>query len=333
MTMRWLSPLMLLAAAVPQAQAKARPVDPAVVHANAAQSDGIGYRQGWYGSGKDRIHYVEAGRGPLVILYHGFPSFWYSWFDQMEELKTHYRVVAVDAPGANLSAKPDDLARFRVAALARQLDGLARHLAGKKRFTLVGHDWGAALAYAYAQAYPHRLKGVAGISAPPYNLFLSLAQNDSEQQARSGYMQSFRNITLADIEARGIATRIYESSYQKLVKSGAITDKEAELFRAAVANPAAINGGMNWYRANIPPFATISDADYWPEKQLRLPMPSLLIWGNDDRTFVPVFIDHFAQAVPHAEIKRIDGVNHWATMEPDKTTTATLAAFVNRVNQ
>jgi pimeloyl-ACP methyl ester carboxylesterase len=331
--MRWLIPLLLLSTAVPQAQAKADTIDPAVVHANATQAGGIGYRQGWYGSGDNRIHYVETGRGPLVILYHGFPSFWYSWFDQMEVLKTRYRVVAVDAPGANLSAKPNDLDRFRVAALAKQLDGLARHLAGKKRFTLVGHDWGAALAYAYAQAYPHRLNGVVGISAPPYNLFLSLAQNDAEQQARSGYMQSFRSLTLAEIEARGIATRIYESGYGKLIKSGAISEKEADLFRAAVANPTAINGGMNWYRANIPPFAVISDAHYWPEKQLRLNMPTLLIWGNDDRTFVPAFIDHFAKDVPHAEIKRIDGVNHWATMEADATTTATLAAFVDRVNR
>lgn len=324
---------MLIFTAVPYGHAKAGQIDPAVVHANATQTDGIGYRQGWYGNGENRIHYVEAGRGPLVILYHGFPSFWYSWFDQMEVLKTRYRVVAVDAPGANLSAKPANLKWFRVSNLARQLDGLAKHLAGKKRFTLVGHDWGAALAYAYAQSYPHRLKGVAGISAPPYNLFMSLAQNNAEQQARSGYMQSFRNLTLADIEARGIALQIYKSSYQKLIDSGAITDKEVELFRAAVANPAAINGGMNWYRANIPPFAAISDADYWPEKQLRLPMPSLLIWGNNDRTFVPVFIDQFAQAVPHAEIKQIDGVNHWATMEPNKTTTTTLVAFVDRVNR
>jgi epoxide hydrolase 4 len=143
---------------------QAEPADPAVAHANSISTGAIGYREGYYGSGDTRLHYVEAGRGPLVILYHGFPSFWYSWFDQMEVLKTRYRVVAVDGLGANLSGKPADLAPYRVEALAKQLDGLARHLNGKRRFTLVGHDWGAALAFAYAQAYPARRSTCSSIS-------------------------------------------------------------------------------------------------------------------------------------------------------------------------
>jgi epoxide hydrolase 4 len=324
--------LALVAIVALYAPANARlPVDPAVTHANSIRSGPIAYREGWYGTGDTRLHYVEAGRGPLVMLYHGFPSFWYSWFDQMEALKGRYRVVAVDGLGANLSGKPADLAPYRVAALAKQLDELARHLNGKRRFTLVGHDWGAALAFAYAQAYPQRLHGVVGISAPPFNLFLDTVANDPDQQARSGYMQRFRALTLSGIKTDGLAPRIFTSSYQSLIASGALTAAEAELFRAVLSDPATIDGGMNWYRANVPPFAEISERDYWPARQLELKMPALLIWGNGDQTFVTATLDRFQAAVPRAQVVRIEGVNHWATMEADPGTTKALVAFLERV--
>lgn len=330
--MRLIPALLAIAALIIPATAVSREIpDPAVTHANSIRSGPIAYREGYYGSGDTRLHYVEAGRGPLIILYHGFPSFWYSWFDQMEALKGQYRVVAVDGLGANLSGKPGDLAPYRVAALAKQLDGLAQHLNGKRRFTLVGHDWGAALAFAYAQKYPNRLRGVAGISAPPFNLFLDLVANDPEQQVRSAYMPRFRALTLGDIKARGLAPTIFQASYQSLIASGALTSAEAELFRAVLSDPVTIDGGMMWYRANVPPFAEIGEDDYWPARAVKLPMPALLVWGNADKTFVSGFIDQFQAAVPHAQVVRIDGVNHWATMEADPGMTKALVAFMEWV--
>jgi epoxide hydrolase 4 len=329
--MRFLTTLAALVLTTMPALAAPSQSDPAVAHANSIKTGPIGYKQGWYGRGDTRLHYVETGRGPLVILYHGFPSFWYSWFDQMELLKTRYRVVAVDGLGANLSAKPERLGPYHVAALAQQLDGLARHLNGKRKFTLVGHDWGSALAFAYAQAYPQRVNGVAGLSAPPYNLFLDLVRADAGQQARSGYMQNFRSLTLADIKTRNTPAQLFAVGYSGLIQSGAITAAEAELFRYALADPAAINGGMNWYRANVPPFAQISEKDYWPARDVNLPMPTLLIWGNADQTFVPAFLDRFQSAVPHAQVVRIDGMGHWASMENFPSANDALVAFVDRV--
>jgi pimeloyl-ACP methyl ester carboxylesterase len=307
--------------------------DPAVALANAQARGPQRYRQGWFGRGDTRLHYVEVGSGPLVILYHGFPSFWYCWFDQMEALKARYRVVAVDGLGANLSAKPEALESYRVPALAAQLDALARHLNGKRRFTLAGHDWGAALAFAFAQAYPARLRGVAGFSAPPFNQFLDLVRYDAAQQARSAYMQRFRALTLADIRARDVPSAIFAQAYGALIASGALSEAEAELFRKALADPAAIHGGMNWYRANIPPFAEISDSDYWPARGTNLTVPALLVWGNDDQTFTPSFLNLFEALEPRPQLVRIDGMNHWTTMESGTEATDALTAFVDRVNR
>ena len=289
--------------------------DPAVAYANTHRQGSIAYKEGWFGKGDTKIHYVEAGRGPLVILYHGFPSFWYCWFDQMELLKSRYRVVAVDALGAGLSAKPEVKEPYRIDRLATQLDGLARHLNGRKRFTLIGHDWGAALSFAYAQAYPDRLNAVIGMSAPPYNLFVDLVRTNPEQQARSQYMQRFRALTLESITNSGLAERIWQQSYKGLLDSGSLSVEEGALFGAAVGNPLAINGGMNWYRANLAAFADLGPTQNWPPSDPQISVPAMLIWGNVDKTFVEEFLDQIKRKAPSITIARIDGVGHWTSME------------------
>jgi pimeloyl-ACP methyl ester carboxylesterase len=312
----------------------ARPpvADPAVVHANRSSAGGAAYREGYFGKGDHRLHYVEAGKGPLVLLYHGFPSFWYSWFDQMEALKGRYRVVAVDALGAGRSAKPASLQAYRIDRLAAQLDGLARHLAGSRRFVLVGHDWGAALAFAYAQANPHRLRGVIGMSAPPYNLFLDLVATNQEQQARSTYMQLFRKLDLRAIEAGAVPDRIWRQSYRGLVESKSITAEETELFRTALADPAAINGGMNWYRANIPPFDKITPTDRWPAANPPISVPSLLLWGDEDKTFVADFLPLMTSYAPGGRVAQLAGVAHWSSMQRPELANQAIVAFLDTLN-
>jgi epoxide hydrolase 4 len=310
------------------ANVRAENIDPAVAYANENRSGPIGYTEGYFGKGETRLHYVEAGKGPLIILYHGFPSFWYSWFDQMEALKGRYRVVAVDGLGAGLSAKPEGLEPYRVGRLAAQIDALARHLNGRKRFTLIGHDWGAALAFAYAQAYPKRLSAVVGMSAPPYNQFLDLVPTSAEQQKRSQYMQWFRTVTLDDIKDRKLTEQIWQVSYGSLIARGDITAEEGEVFRRALSDPLAINGGMNWYRANMPPVNEISPATYWPVSNTAIRVPALLIWGDADGTFVPEFLDEIEGYAPKIEIARLPGINHWTSIERPQAANVAIERFL-----
>ena len=302
--------------------------DPAVVHANNIRNGAIAYKEGYYGTGDARLHYVEAGKGPLIVMYHGFPSFWYSYFDQMEVLKTHYRVVAVDALGAGRSAKPLSIDAYRIDLLAAQVDKLARHLNGGERFTLIGHDWGAALAFAYAQGYPDRLNAVIGISAPPFNLFLHLVGNNADQQSRSQYMQLFRTLTLADLSKPGTTERIWQQTYGGLIAGGHLSPKETKFFRHALTDPEAINGGMNWYRANIPPFDHIGPAHYWPQANPKIKVPALLIWGEADRTFVNDFIAKMPEYADDFNVVTLPKINHWATMESPEMATQAIETFL-----
>ncbi len=310
--------------------ARAENIDPAVAHANATRNGPIAYNEGYFGEGETRLHYVEAGKGSLIILYHGFPSFWYSWFDQMEALKGSYHVVAVDGLGAGLSAKPESLEPYGVPKLAAQIDALARHLNGNKRFTLIGHDWGAALAFAYAQGYPKRLNAVIGMSAPPYNQFLDLVRASAEQQKRSQYMQLFRTVTLDTIKDRKLTEQIWQQSYGRLIARGDITAAEGELFRAALSDPLAINGGMNWYRANMPPVNEIAPATYWPINNAAIRVPALLVWGDADGTFLPEFLDGLPAYARKVQIVRLPGVNHWTPMEQPVVANAAIAAFLQK---
>lgn len=304
--------------------------DPAVAHANKIRSGKYAYHEGYVGEGDDRLHYVEAGEGPLLLFYHGFPSFWYCWFNQMELLKTQFRVVAVDALGAGLSAKPDAQEAYKVRNLASQLDRFARIVNGGQQFTLVGHDWGAALSFAFAQAYPERLNAVIGMSAPPYNLFLELVSTNAEQQVRSQYMQRFRQTTLQDIINDGLPKRIWQEAYGKLITTEKLTHTEGDLFRSALADPSAIHGGMNWYRANLAGFADTDTSYQWPEVTRKIEVPSMLIWGDNDTTFVEEFLTRAEEQTPGISIVRIPDVGHWASLEAPQRANAAIERFLFR---
>lgn len=288
------------------------------------------FKDGYVEIGSVKLHYVEAGSGPLVIFYHGFPLFWFSFHHQMSALKDQYRVVAVDGLGANLSSKPDDLSLYTLPSLASQLDELARHLIGDEKFNLVGHDWGGALAWSYAQHYPQRLNKVVGINAPPTNQLLGLLENNPEQQTRSAYMYSMRSGDLHQRITENGANLLWQNAYAGLRKLPHYTAEHDEIFRAGLAQPGAVDGGINWYRANIPTLDKISDEHFWPSRNASTSVPGLLIWGETDDTFVPSFIDDLPRYVEQLEVCRIPGIGHSPMLEAPEQVNDVLREFLDR---
>jgi pimeloyl-ACP methyl ester carboxylesterase len=276
------------------------------------------------------LHYVEAGSGPLVIFYHGFPLFWFSFHHQMTALKDHYRVVAVDGLGVNLSSKPTDLDKYKLPNLAAQLDALANHLAPGEPFSLVGHDWGGALAWSFAQAYPDRLEKVIGINAPPTNQLLHLLQTNQEQRKRSSYMWLMRGGKTHTLITEDGARRLWKNAYAKFRDLPHFTKAHDEAFREALAVPGAVDGGINWYRANIPLLQDLGEAECWPSPTASTPVPALLIWGETDTTFVAEFIDELDQYATNLEVKRLPDVGHTPMLEAPSLTTSIIEEFLAR---
>ena len=300
--------------------------DPAVSFLDRRAGGGA-YREGWSGTGGDRIHYVESGKGPTVLFVHGFPSFWYLWADQLEAFRPCRRVIAIDAPGANLSARHPDDSGYAVPRLAARLDTLIADIAPDEKITLVGHDWGGALAWSYAEWKPERLARVAIFSAPPYDLFLELAATEPEQRKRSSYMQVLRKLDRAAVVERDVAGTLHRTAYASMVVRGILSAEEGELFGNALSAD-AVDAGIGWYRANVPAFDEIHlDRHAWPGRRAATRVPVLLVEGGDDRTFVPL-ASHAASHTASLTAVTLPGVGHWTPFEDPDAANAALGRFL-----
>ena len=111
------------------------------------------------------IHYAKMGSGPLMVLIHGFPDFWYSWRHQMAGLADQYTVAALDTRGYNLSEKPEGEANYDMTLLTADVAAVIR-AEGESSAVVVGHDWGGGIAWSFAAAYPQMTERLIIMNLP-----------------------------------------------------------------------------------------------------------------------------------------------------------------------
>src|SRR5271166_2946744 len=205
----------------------------------------------WFERKGVRLHAVAAGPrdGPLVILLHGFPEFWYSWHKQIGPFaEAGFRVVAPDQRGYNLSSKPHQIADYAVGNLVADVIAIVDQL-GQEKFYLVGHDWGAAVAWATALQYPLRLMKLAILNVPHPAVFMRTLRSNPRQMLRSWYMAFFQ---LPRIPEWRFASNNFAEGTKALVASsrpGTFTADDLEQYRKAWSNPGTVTAMINWYRA------------------------------------------------------------------------------------
>ena len=153
--------------------------------------DGLGVH-GYAKSGSVRIHYVALGDGPLLIMIHGFPDYWYTWREQMPELSKHFRVVAIDQRGYNYSDKPEGVANYGIDYLVSDIAAVIKHFNTSKA-VVVGHDWGGMVAWSFALKHPEMTDRLIILNLPhPNGLRRELATNP-DQQKNSAYARFFQS--------------------------------------------------------------------------------------------------------------------------------------------
>lgn len=198
------------------------------------------------------LHTVFAGPedGPPVILLHGFPEYWRGWKHQIPYLAERgYRVIVPDQRGYNLSDKPKGVASYHVDTLARDITGLIDAL-GYKQVQLVGHDWGAIVAWWLAAYYPNRLKQLVILNVPyPTILSQSIFRGNLEQLRKSWYIFFFQIPKLPEFlvsrdDWGGMKKTMYGSS-----KKGTFSRDDIAHYQKAWSRPGAMTAMMNWYRA------------------------------------------------------------------------------------
>jgi epoxide hydrolase 4 len=251
-----------------------------------------------------RLHYVEAGEGPLVVLLHGFPEFWYSWRHQIPVLAAAgYHVVAPDMRGYDMSDKPQDWRAYDTSLLADDIAGLIRSF-GEQKAYVVGHDWGAAVAYAVAMHHPEVVRRLAILNVPhPARMLEGL--RTLRQLRKSWYMFFFQ---IPRLPERLIARDDYSFAKRSLRADSkkAFTDEDLERYVEAWSQPGALTGMINYYRAALRRSPGKAMAQMTP-----IDAPTLVIWGMLDRHIGSELAEPAHQWVPNVRVERIAQATHW----------------------
>jgi pimeloyl-ACP methyl ester carboxylesterase len=284
-------------------------------------------RHGYAQVGDVRLHYAECGRGDrLVILLHGFPECWYSWRKQLPVLGERFHVVAPDMRGYNLSDKPERVEDYRTSRLVDDVTGLIRHF-GAREAAVVGHDWGAVVAWAVAQHYPDYVSRLAALQVPPPAVWgknLSL-----RQLLKSWYMFFFQLPSIPEWwMSRGDFAGL-EKMFRATARPGTFSDEDIAVFKAAAREPGALSASINYYRANLGSFLKRGFKDKEIKKQEHIRVPTLFIYGERDFAIIPETVAGVADYIdaPFTEL-RLGRSGHWVHQESPAEVNAALLSFL-----
>ena len=199
------------------------------------------------------LHAVAAGPedGPLVVLLHGFPEFWYSWHRQIEPLSAAgFRVIVPDQRGYNLSSKPVGVSSYAMPELVSDVIAIADQL-GQRKIFLAGHDWGAAVAWSTALLHPQRVAKLVVLNVPHPSVMRKFLSTRPRQFRRSWYMFFFQLPWLPEALFSAFNFRAGSRSLLRSSRPGTFTAEDLAQYRAAWSQPGAITGMINWYRASF----------------------------------------------------------------------------------
>ena len=279
-----------------------------------------------------RLHYVAAGQGPLILFLHGFPEFWYEWKKQLPEFGQDHLAVAPDMRGYNLSAKPAALDQYRMKHLVEDVRALAEHL-GHKKFVLVGHDWGGAVAWAFALAHPECLDKLIIVNAPHPGIFVRELRDNPSQQKASEYMLMFRSPEAEQKLTGNNCELLSRLLLRDLLNRGAFTEDDRKAYLDAWTQPGAITGGLNYYRANRtgPPAAGETPTSFAVDPaMLTVRVPALVIWGEKDSALLVNNLAGLDEFVPDLTIRRVPDASHWIIHEKPTEVNSYIRDFIQR---
>jgi len=261
------------------------------------------------------LHVVTAGEpgDPLVVLLHGFPDFWYGWRHQLPALvEAGFRVLVPDQRGYNLSDKPQALSAYRMGRLSGDVATLVASEdededGNQETAHVVGHDWGAAVAWDLSVRFPDVVDRLGIVNVPHPTVMERTLKTNPRQLLRSWYMFYFQvpglpEWFLSRDDAAGVASVLRSSS-----NPGAFTDTDLQHYRQAYRRPGAARGPVNWYRAL---FRRRDD----PPRE-RVEAPALVIWGDQDDALLPEMADRSLDYCVDGRLERFPDASHWVHRE------------------
>ena len=293
-----------------------------------------GFKEGFADVNGQRLHYISVGHGGLILFIHGFPEFWGEWAEQLAEFGKDRQAVAIDLRGFNLSSRPSSPEEYHILHLTEDVRAFAEHL-GYNKFTLVAHDWGGCVAWAFANRFPEWLDKMVIINAPHPVVFARELLDNPAQQEASRYMLMLRS---PEAEKK-LVNNEYVWLIEALWGAGSkwrAPEKERRKYIEAWSRPGALTGGANYYRASpLYPPATPEDESRLLgildlEKQLfEVKVPTLVIWGEMDIALLIGNLDGLEDYAQNLTVKRIPDGTHWVVHEQPERVNGFIREFID----
>jgi epoxide hydrolase 4 len=260
-----------------------------------------------------KIHYASLGSGPLIVMIHGFPDFWYTWRHQMAVLSEQFQTVAIDQRGYNLSDRPQGGENYRMRYLVSDVAAVIRHL-GKERAIIMGHDWGGAVAWQFAMHLPAQTEKLIVLNLPHTRGLLRELRNNPQQRENSEYARNFQQ--------EGAHLQL---SAEKL--SQWVTDPQARERYIEAFHSSDFEAMLHYYKQNYPRA---------PYEESSLPLvkvqaPVLQIHGLEDKALLPgalnntwewVEQDYTLVTIPHS--------GHFVQQDAADLVTRTVRSWLTR---
>jgi epoxide hydrolase 4 len=260
-----------------------------------------------------KIHFASLGKGPLVVMIHGFPDFWYTWRDQMQALSANYQVVAIDQRGYNLSDKPKGVENYDMKLLVGDVAAVIKHL-GQDKAIIAGHDWGGIVAWTFAMALPQMTDKLIILNLPhPRGLSRELA-NNPQQQKNSAYARNFQK--------EGAEKQLTAERLAGWVKDPKAKEKYIEAFRRS-----DFEAMLNYYKQNYPREPYKEDTS----PVVKVKMPVLLIHGLEDTALLASALNNTWEWVEKdLTLVTIPGASHFVQQDASELVTRSIKMWLSR---
>ena len=260
-------------------------------------------------NGEIRLHAFAIGpkNGPVVVLLHGFPEFWYGWCKQMEPLAAAgFRVIVPDQRGYNLSSKPSRVASYALPELVSDVIAIADQL-GQERIFLAGHDWGGAVAWSVALLYPQRIAKLVVLNVPHPAVMRKFMKTRLRQALRSWYIFFFQLPWLPEALFSAFHFRVGSRSLLRSSRPGTFSAEDLAQYRAAWSQADALTSMIHWYRA------LFRYRTKFPNRTVRV--PTRILWGERDAFLLSEMAQESLRYCAGAELYTFANASHWLQHE------------------
>ena len=266
---------------------------------------------------------------PPIFLLHGFPESHRTWRHQIPELAKDHYVVAPDQRGFARSSKPEGVENYTPDKPVGDLLALADHL-GVDRFTLVGHDWGGAIAWMAALQNPQRIARLIIVNAPHPKVFQKSLFDDPAQRKGSQYITRFRDTRIDQGLIGAGLERFFASTFAQHIVGG-IAGEDKAAYMDEWGQPGAMTAMLNWYRATsivVPKPDEDAERPAWLDAPFPpITQPTLVIWGMQDKALLPMQLE-LDEFVPDLTITRIEDGGHFVPWEKPEAVNAAMRAWL-----